>query len=109
MEFEEKRQNFVSKQVHLILKLDYEFRAGIKNLLKDYKKDEIFRESIRDDLTSKKKPQIDQLLEKIKAFADEMNKKVELFNLLDELAKGISAIRPLKFKMDSIVYINNYP
>lgn len=52
LEFEEKRQNFVSKQVHQILKLDYEFRAAIKNLLKDVKKDEPFRDEVRESIMS---------------------------------------------------------
>jgi hypothetical protein len=48
LEFEEKRNNFVSKEVSKILNSDHEFRTNVKNILKDIKKDEKLSEQARE-------------------------------------------------------------
>lgn len=53
LEFEEKRNNFVSKEVSKILSFDHEFRTNVKNILKDIKKDERLIDTSRETMISK--------------------------------------------------------
>ena len=48
---------------------------------------------------------LNDAIAKIQDLSEEYRKKVELFNLLEELYKSIANLKPMKFKMDDCVSV----